>query len=208
MDALPADPPAEVAPAPPPSVSAVATAPGPGDLYGRTPRERELCQRASHPDWLYLGVSVAAVAGAIYADGTVKYKEPELRALGAGAVGASWGFLVGGFRLALAQCSPTWIGEPSREDGARREWPLALAFAVLAGATAPMVMGIEQGFIPPQWTVPERQARLFIAGGVGFGAALLPYLIPPTSWSASRELHKLRVYGDEKSGFVGYGTSF
>jgi hypothetical protein len=36
----------------------------PGDIYPRTDRERDLCDRASRPDWLYLGGLAALDVGA------------------------------------------------------------------------------------------------------------------------------------------------
>jgi hypothetical protein len=50
--------------------------------------------------------------------------------------------------------------------------------------------------------------HLVAAGVAGFAGAFVPYLIPPSTWSAARELERLRVSSDGHSAFVGYGREF
>lgn len=208
MDALPPSPPVIAAPAP---------APAPGELYPRSARERELCDRASHTDWLYLGALTLLDVGSIAfaSNGTVKYDESYVLRYGApAAVGLTWGATVGGFWLALPKCSPSWVGEPPPEGGVRETWPLALSFALLAGATAPVVNGIAIGStLPAGWSDEERAGHLIVAGVAGFLGALVPYLIPPRTWSAARELERVRLgvdpgMGGRPAAFLGYSTRF
>jgi hypothetical protein len=194
----------------------VGQAGAPSDIYPRTPRERELCLQASRPDWLYLGALVAldSVAIAFASNGTVKYDENIFLRYGAPfSVGLTWGATVGGAWLALPQCSPSWVGEAPPEGRMRETWTLAMAFALLAGVTAPVVNGIAIGStLPASWTTEEREAHLFTAALAGFGGALLPYLLPPRTWSAARELEKLRLGVSASRGspraYVGYEVSF
>jgi hypothetical protein len=172
---------------------------------------------ASRPDWLYLGALFALDVGAMTfgTNGTVKYSEEWLLRYGAPtAIGLTWGATVGGVWLATPKCSLEWVGEAPPEGNVRESWPLALAFALLAGATAPVVNGIAIGYTLPQtWTTEEREAHVIVAGVAGFGGALLPYLIPPRTLSAVRELERLRLGvgpapGGGTSGYVGYSFRF
>jgi len=191
VDALPPSPPALTAPAP------ATAAPAPGDLYPRSPRERDLCEQASHTDWLYLGALTLLDVGSIAfaSNGTVKYDESYFLRYGApAAVGLTWGATVGGFWLALPKCSSSWVGESPPEGGVRETWPLALSFALLAGATAPVVNGIAIGStLPSFWSDGERAGHVIVAGVAGFVGALVPYLIPPRTWSAAKELERVRL---------------
>jgi hypothetical protein len=91
----------------------------------------------------------------------------------------------------------------------RARWPLALSLAILAGITAPVINGIAIGFdLPVAWSTFEREMHLVAAGVAGFAGAFVPYLIPPSTWSAARELERLRVSSDGHSAFVGYGREF
>ena len=52
---------------------------------------------------------------------------------------------------------------------------------------------------------------LFVAGAsglAGFGGALLPYLLPPRTWRAAKELEKLRVSATQGGAFVGITLRF
>lgn len=231
MDALPPSPPsasvaAPAVTAPPELPRRVSYPPAPGDIYPRDARERELCARASRPDWLYLGGLALLDAGAIAfaSNGTVKYSEDAGSGIGAPAatvltwggpvaVGLTWGATVGGAWLALPRCSSSWVGEAPPEGGIRETWPLAMAFALLAGATAPVVDGIAIGTLPLSWSTDERVGHLIAAGVAGALGALVPYLVPPRTWSASRELERLRLgvdpgVGGRPSAFVGYRVAF
>lgn len=199
MDALPPPPPASYAYAP-------------GDIYPRGDRERALCDTASHPDWWYLGgltlLNAAAIAygslGQIQDNASivVRFTAPTV-------VGLAWGAGIGGGWLALPHCDPHFVGELPREGDVRANWPVALSLALLAGATAPMINGILVGNEPMDWSNEERAAHVLTTGVMGFAGALLPYLLPPTSWSAARELEKIRVGVDARGGLsLGYTLAF
>lgn len=195
----------------------------PGDIYPRGSRETELCDRASHPDWLYLGGLVLLETGGLAYGSTSSVRDSSsvaVRILNPGVVGLTWGILVGGVWLALPQCDPHWVATPPREGNVRVSWPLALSLAVLAGVTAPIIDGIVVGQDPPPlgvspnnyypgWSTFEREMHLVTAGLAGFGGALLPYLVPPRTWSAARELDHLRLGAEARGGVtLGYSTSF
>jgi len=200
LDSLPPAPPAQYASAP-------------GDIYPVGPRERDLCAQASHPDWLYLGALAALDTAAIWfgSSATVKFANNQaLSYSGPAMIGLTWGATLGGGWLALPKCSPDWVGATPPEGGVRAAWPLALAIAMLAGATAPVVDGIAVGYnLPASWSTVDREMHVVTAAVAGFGGALLPYLIPPRSWAASVELDRIRVGPTAHGGaFVGYSVAF
>jgi hypothetical protein len=207
VDALP--------PPPPPIVA-------PGEIYPRNSREEDLCKKASHPDWVYLGGLLALDVAGIWAGSSfdIKYSDSiPIRMTGPVMIGVTWGATLGGAWLALPRCSPEWVSSTPREGNVRVTWPVALSLALLAGATAPIVNGIAigtfcaapacQGGLPADWTTFEREMHVVAAGLSGFGGALLPYLLPPRTLSAARELDRLRVGADGRGNvFVGYAASF
>jgi hypothetical protein len=167
----------------------------PGDIYPRTEREKELCDQASHPDWLYLGGLLALDVGAVWlgTSGAVKFASDEaVRYAGPAMIGLTWGATLGGAWLALPKCSLHWVEVPPREGDVHATWPLALSIALLAGATAPIVNGIAVGNLPQQWSTEEREAHVAVAAVFGFAGALLPYVLPPRTVAAARELERIR----------------
>ena len=50
--------------------------------------------------------------------------------------------------------------------------------------------------------------RLVLAGTGGAIGALLPYLLPPKTWRAKKELEHIRAGATAHGGFVGYTLSF
>ncbi len=213
MDQPPAPPPpaaiAAVAPVAPDSAATAA----PGDLFPIDPREARLCDAASRPDWLYLGGLVVLDAGAIWVGSSSWMKwqvqSDVARLAGPAMIGLTWGATVGGAWLALPKCSPQWLPRRPPEGNSHEDWPLALTLALLAGATAPLVNAIAVGFtLPPSWSTEERAAHVVVAGVAGFTGALLPYLLPPRTWSALKELQRLQVGADARGVFVGYEGSF
>jgi hypothetical protein len=206
-------------PPPPPAIFADA----PGDIYPRSQRERDLCESASHPDYIYLGALLVLDAGAFWGgvNPAIKYTSSKpVRFLGPTAIGLTWGATVGGAWLALPKCSLEWVAESPREGQIRSQWPLALALALLAGATAPIINQIAFGNCsdpdpsgcingePARWTTLEREMHVVAAGVAGFGGALLPYLIPPRTLAAARELDRIRFAADNRGGFAQYTVSF
>jgi hypothetical protein len=208
-------------PPPPPPVYADA----PGDIYPRDVRERELCAKASHPDWLYLGGLLALDVVTFWqgVNAAIKYSPSTIvRFSGPVMIGFSWGATVGGAWLALPKCSPEWVVESPREGRVHESWPLAISLALLAGTTAPIINAIAFGNcsnpsdkggciggLPGNWTTFEREMHIVAAGFAGVGGALLPYLIPPETWRAAKELDHLRFgYDGRGGGFVGYSAGF
>ena len=207
MDALP--------PSPPPTSTGDTYVYAAGDIYPRGARERELCARASRPDWLYLTGLVALDAGAIVFSSldlvNLKGSGPYTSLLSPAVIGVTWGATIGGAWLALPKCSPTWVEGPPREGDVRATWPIALSLAILAGATAPVIYGITigSGDLPTEWTTFDREMHIVVAGVAGFGGALLPYVFPPRTWAAAREIERIRFASDGRGGFfVGYAARF
>ena len=195
----------DAAPPPPPTMIVAAT-----DLYPRGSRERELCDAASHPDWLYLAIPPLLVAGAIALDTQVFKYDPNVsvRELGPTFVGLTWGLFVGSFYPSLPKCSPHFTTTVPPEGQVRTSWPIALSFAIFAGMTAPVVDYIAIGSVPDQWNDGERVARVLLSGGLAFGAALIPYLIPPKPLRATRQLLDLRPSVSAHGTFVTYSLRF
>jgi hypothetical protein len=208
VDALP--------PPPPPSYAYA-----PGDIYPRGEREKELCATASHPDWLYLGGLAALDVAAFWSVTTDEFKfDPSIyvRMTGPVVMGLAWGATVGGAWLALPKCDPHWVGSAPPEGDVRANWPIALSLALLAGASAPVIYGMGvypcndprcQSGLPNVWSTEEREVHIIVAGLAGFGGALLPYLLPPRTWSSARELERLRLGADTRGNVtIGYAVPF
>jgi hypothetical protein len=181
LDSLPPEPPAIVA----------AT-----DLYPRTAEEKDLCKQASHVDWLYLSIPPALVTGAIILDTQVfkPDQHPAVRNVGPSLIGLTWGVFIGSFYPSLPKCSPHFVTTAPPEGQVRTNWPIA--FALFAGMTAPIVDWIALGpAVDPNgvnYTTEEQVSRVILAGVIGFGAALIPYLLPPAPLRASRKLIDIR----------------
>lgn len=198
-------------PAPVAIVEPAARPPAAGtDLYPRDAEERALCSKASTPDWLYMAVPPFLVAGAIALDSqALKYQESSIvRMIGPFTVGLTWGTLVGSIYPSLPKCDAHWVPGAPVEGDVRATWPVATAFAMLAGATAPIVLGIETGGLPTNWETIERSMRLITSGLAAFGGALLPYLVPPKTWRAMKKLQDIRAGATKDGFFVGVGFTF
>ena len=192
-----------------------------GDIYPLDARERALCATASHPDWVYLGGLLVLDGAGIWAGSSAAIKFSDsipIRFTGPVMIGLTWGATLGGGFLALPKCSRSWVEGPPPEGQVRTEWPLALSFALLAGTTAPIVNAIAfgnctyqcgNGSLPLAWSTFEREMHVLAAGVAGAGGALLPYLLPPKTWAAARELDRIRFGADAHGGgFVEYSTTF
>jgi hypothetical protein len=198
VDALPPPPPAVVAPA-------AAT-----DFQPRSERERELCEKASQFDWLYMSTLVVSNVATIYAD-TQWFRDdlrPGARLVGPGLVGLAWGWTLGAIYPALPKCNKTWVTHPPPEGDVRSSLPFAVSLSLVAGVTAPMLVGIETGPYDFDWTLRERTFRVLVPGFTGILGAFMPYLLPPKAWRAAKELENLRAYGDDKGAFIGYRLRF
>jgi hypothetical protein len=180
------------------------------DIRPRQAREIELCEKASHFDWQYTGTFAAGLMTSIYFDiGPLKQRpEAPLRLLGPTLVGFTWGgFLSGGY-LSLPKCDPLWVGGEPPEGNVHVNWPLATTITVLSAVSAPFMDWTFLG--PPrfEWAVAERTARVFIAAGAGILGSLFPYLLPPRTWSARKELDRIRIAGMPGSASLTYTLAF
>ncbi len=170
----------------------------------------DLCASASHFDWLYGGVAAGAVVASVYVDiNILKGSElPGRRLTGAGFVGLSWGIFLSGGYLSLPSCDPTWTGGSPPEGNVRSPWPMGVVIALLSGVTAPALEFIALGPLKPEWSDSERAGRLFIGMGAGVVGSLLPYLISPLPWRASREIERIRLRTSEAGVGIGYELAF
>lgn len=204
MDALPppAPPAAEAAPAP---IAYAAT-----DIRPRQKREIELCEKASHADWLYLGGLVALDVASIYVHTQyAKFSDSQaFRLAGPSLVGLTWGATVSGIYLSLPKCAPEWAYGTPPEGNVRASWPAVLSLALLGGVTAPVVVWIETGPIPYDWNVRERSFNFILPAITGFAGALVPYLLPPKTWRAAKEIERIRLEATDTGAFVGYRVAF
>lgn len=180
------------------------------DIRPRQTREIELCEKASHWDWQYSAAFMLGYAGSLYLDiGPLKQNENTgVRLIGPGLVGFTWGGLLGGSYLALPKCDPLWAHGPPVEGNVRVAWPLATAIAILAGVTAPFMDYIFLGPIPLGWEVRERSARVFVAAGTGVLGAIFPYILPPRTWAARKEIDRMRVEGTLGGAALTYTLKF
>jgi hypothetical protein len=180
------------------------------DLRPRSSREVELCEKASTFDWQYTGGFFLAFVGSVWVNIDVLKlsNEPGIRLIGPGLVGFTWGGTLSGGYLSLPKCDPQWPPGAPPEGDVRASWPLAAAITVLAGAMGPIMDFTFLGPVKPEWTVPERTARVFIGAGAGMLGALFPYVLPPRTWAAKKEIEKLRVEGVPSGFMMGYATTF
>jgi hypothetical protein len=58
------------------------------------------------------------------------------------------------------------------------------------------------------WSTFEREMHVVAAGVAGAAGALVPYLIPPRTWAAARELDRIRFGADGHGGFLSYSATF
>lgn len=195
-------------PPPPPEPPAYVYAAS--DIHPRTAREIELCEKASHFDWVYSGTLLVGLAAAEYANLNVlkQSRTHGIHLIGPGAIGLTWGAFVTGTYLSLPKCDPNWVAPGGPEGNVRAIWPMATVLTLLAGVTAPFMDWSFLGPVKTFWPVPERTARVFIAGGAGVIGALIPFLLPPSTWRAKKEIEKLRIEGTLGGATVGYWTTF
>jgi len=180
------------------------------DIRPRQTKEIELCEKASHFDWQYTGAFALGFAASVYLniDRLKHTGDAALRLLGPALEGFTWGgFLSGGY-LSLPKCEPLWAYGPPPEGNVRAQWPIATAIAVIAGVTAPIMDYTFLGPVKLQWAVEERSARVFVAGGMGVLGALFPYILPPRTWSAAKEIERMRIQGTPGGAQVSYTLAF
>ncbi len=180
------------------------------DNRPRQPREIALCEKAGTFDWMYTGAMAVGVVGAEYLNLAIlkPQEEPGVRLLGPGLIGFFWGgFLSGGY-LSLPKCDPLWAYGPPPEGNVRASWPVAAAISILAGVTAPAMDFIFLGAVPIHWTVTERSSRVFIAMGTGVVGSIFPYVLPPRTWAAAKEIERIRIGAVAGGPFFSYTLRF
>ncbi|MBX3230415.1 MAG: hypothetical protein KIT84_03225 [Labilithrix sp.] len=182
----------------------------PSDIRPRQAREIELCEQASGFDWMYTGAFALSFVGSVYLNiKHLKHMSPApVRFIGPTLVGFTWGGFLGGGYLSLPKCDPLYAPGPGPDGNVRTTWPMALAIAMLAGVSAPIMDYNFLGPVKPFWEVAERSARVFIAGGFGVLGSLFPYLVPPRTWSAAKEIEKMRIEGYRDGAILSYRVIF
>lgn len=180
------------------------------DIRPRQTREIELCEKASHFDWHYTGAFALGFAASIYVniDRLKHTSEAALRLLGPGLVGFTWGGLLGGGYLSLPKCDPLWAYGPPPEGNIRKEWPIATAIAIIAGVTGPIMDYAFLGPVKIQWAVEERSARVFVGAGAAVLGSLFPYILPPRTWAAAKEIERIRLQGTPSGAQISYTLAF
>lgn len=167
------------------------------DIRPRQAREIELCEKASHFDWMYTGAFALSYVASVWVniDYLKQIGPSSVRMIGPVLEGFTWGgFLSGGY-LSLPTCDPLWTQAPPIEGNVRVAWPMATAIGLLAAVTAPILDYTWLGPVKIGWAVQERTARIFVAGAFGVIGSLFPYLVPPRTWSAMKQIEKLHVEG-------------
>lgn len=180
------------------------------DIRPRQPKEIELCEKASHFDWQYTGAMALLFAGSVYLniDQLKQHGPAAIRMIGPMTEGFFWGgFLSGGY-LSLPKCDPLWAPGPPPEGNVRAAWPIATAISLLSAVSAPFLDWTFLGAAKPGWSTEEKSARVFIAGAFGVIGSLFPYVLPPRTWSAAKQIEKLRVEGYRDGAVVNYRLTF
>lgn len=179
------------------------------DYRPRGIEEKDLCARASSPDYVYMIGTFALAAGAVMFDSEVaqSWGEPTAerpkgapgaawtRTISSGFVGLTWGAFLSGAYLSLPKCSPDWVPPVGAEGSVTQRWPFALATSLVAGISAPFLVYIETGFVPSHWAFSERGARIYVPALAGVAGALLPWIpaLAPKTYRNMLKLERLRI---------------
>jgi len=204
LEAQPPPPPPTEPPEPVPYVYAAT------DIRPRQAREVELCMKASSFDWQYTGGFFLAHAASIYLNiqHFKQSEQPGVRMFGPGLVGFTWGAFLSGGYLSLPKCDPLWSQGPPPEGNVRLDWPLAVTISVIAGVTAPVMDFAFLGPVKPDWTVTERSIRVFVGAGAGILGSIFPYFVSPKTWSARKEIDRMRIEGSPAGVNLTYTVRF
>lgn len=211
-------PPAPPEAPPPPAPSGVSAAPSTAfanptfaatDYRPRGVEEKDLCARASSPDYVYILGTFTLAATAVMFDSEVgqKWGAPTAdrpkgsptaawtRTMSAGFVGLTWGTFLSGAYLSLPKCSPDWVPLAAPEGAVTSRWPLALALSLVSGVSAPFLVYIETGFVETHWAFSERGARIYVPALAGVAGALLPWIpaLAPKTYRNMLKLERLRI---------------
>ncbi len=127
---------------------------------------REQC---SHADWAYIGAATGSFVASTAAD-VIYFKSSStftLRATGPALMGASWGWLLSAAIWARPLCGDA-LQLPPAPEGSQRDLPeFRWLGPLLALVTAPIMVGVAEGRVPPEWPFRERWLRLSGAAVAG-----------------------------------------
>lgn len=173
--------------------------------------EKDLCARASSPDYVYMLSSFALAGTAVMFDsivaqtwGAPSAEQPNgppgaaySRTVSTGFVGLTWGAFLSGAYLSLPKCSPDFVPPVGPEGAVTNRLPLALALSLISGISAPFLVYIETGYVPREWAFSERGARIYVPGIAGAIGALLPWIpaLSPKTYRNMLKLERLRLDG-------------
>ncbi|HEY8079364.1 MAG TPA: hypothetical protein VIF62_34775, partial [Labilithrix sp.] len=90
----------------------------------------------------------------------------------------------------------------------RSNIPIAAAISLLATITAPAMDFVFLGAEKPEWHDWERSTRVFLGMGTGLAGSLFPYLVPPKTWAAKKEIERIRLSTVSGGPFLSYAVSF
>ena len=180
------------------------------DIRPRQAKEIELCERASHFDWVYTGAFALLYVGSVWMniDYLKQTSTASVRMIGPVLEGFTWGGFLSGAYLSLPKCDPLWAQSPPVEGNVRAAWPIATAIGLLAGITSPILDYVWLGQVKVGWAVEERSARIFVAGAFGVIGSLFPYVVPPRTWAAAKQIEHLRVDGYRDGAGLSYRVQF
>ena len=150
--------------------------PPPPNLVLEPPAIVEAREQCSHPDWAYLGAAFGTFAAATTAD-VVYFKYADgftARATGPALMGLSWGWLMSGAVWARPLCDDG-LRLPPAPEGSQRDLPeFRWLGPLLSLITAPIIVGIAEGRVPPEWPFRERWIR-FTGAAIGGLAGSFTY---------------------------------
>lgn len=180
------------------------------DIRPRQQKEIELCEKASHFDWQYTGAMALLFGGSVYLNlAYFKQHGPaSIRMIGPITEGLFWGGLLSGGYLSLPKCDPLWAPGPPPEGNVRAAWPMATAIALLSAISAPFLDWTFLGPAKASWSTEEKSARVFVAGAFGVIGSLVPYLLPPRTWSAAKQIERMRIEGYRDGATFSYRLAF
>lgn len=147
--------------------------PQPPSTYVEAPAIVEARSQCASADWAYVGTATGAFAGSIALDlAVLKGSESfALRATGPALIGASWGWLLSAAAWARPLCDDGVLLAPAPEGSERLLPEVRWLGPMLSLITAPIVVGVVEGRVPPEWPFSERWQRLTgaaLAGVAGF----------------------------------------
>jgi hypothetical protein len=205
----------------PSAVQPVLDRPAALDYGPRNAQERELCERGSSPDWLYLAGLLALNAGSIALDRAFfsQIDSPKLpdgkddlfapfdkshsavRSVGPALIGLTIGATLPGVYMSLPTCDKTWLQSSHPAEGRVRNYtPLMIALTLTSIALAPITVAIQSG--PEQFGVAtnrypttEKSFRVILPMITGLIGALLPHVpfLAPRTWRAAWALDDLHL---------------